>query len=66
MIEPFSLSELGIFVGSCCASLSGFIYALSKSRCTTIKCCGLECERDVIQDAEHSDNIAVNSENNNI
>ena len=48
MIEPFSLSELGIFVGSCCAGLSGFIFALSKSRCVTIKCCGIECERDVI------------------
>lgn len=49
MIEPFSLSELGIFVGSCCAGLSGFIFALSKSRCVTIKCCGIECERDVIE-----------------
>lgn len=61
MIEPFSLSELGIFVGSCCASLSGFIYALSKSRCTTIRCCGLECDRDVI----HEDNIPT-PENNNV
>lgn len=52
MIEPFSLSELGIFVGSCCAGLSGFIFALSKSRCITIKCCGIECERDVIDPIE--------------
>ena len=48
MIEPFSLSELGIFVGSCCAGVSGFIYALSKSRCTSIDCCGVHCVRDVI------------------
>ena len=65
MIEPFSLSELGIFVGSCCAALSDFIYSLSKSRCTTIKCCGLECERDVIHDIAPND-LVVNSENNNI
>lgn len=52
MIEPFSLSELGIFVGSCCASLSGFIYALSKSRCTNIRCCGMECDRDVVDFTE--------------
>ncbi len=48
MIEPFSLSELGIFIGSCCAGISGLIYSMSKSRCTTIKCCGCVCERDVI------------------
>lgn len=62
MIEPFSLSELGIFVGSCCASLSGFIYALSKSRCTTIRCCGLECDRDVIQEETE----ITPPENNNV
>ena len=50
IIEPFSLSELGIFVGSCCAALSGFIYSLSKSRCSKISSCCCECERDVLNE----------------
>jgi hypothetical protein len=50
IIEAFSLSELGIFIGSCCAGLSGFIYSISKSRCTTIKCCCFECDRAVLEE----------------
>jgi hypothetical protein len=58
MIEPFSLSELGIFIASCCASVTGLIYGISKSRCTRIKigCC--ECDRDVIE----NDIITPNAE----
>lgn len=47
MIDPFSLTELGVFVGSCFASLGGLIFAFSKSRCRTIRCCCVTCERDV-------------------
>ncbi len=48
LIEAFSLSELGIFIASCCASLSGLLFALSKSRCTNIKCCCVSCDRDLL------------------
>jgi len=47
MIDPFSLTELGVFVGSCFASLGGLIFAFSKSRCKTIQCCCVTCDRDV-------------------
>ena len=40
----FILSVLGLF-GACCGGLSAY---LLKSRCRNIKCCGMECERDVI------------------
>ena len=39
------LSVLGI-VSACCTSV--LVYFL-KSRCRTIKCCGVECERDVLE-----------------
>ena len=47
IIEAFSLTELGVFVGSIFASLGGLIYSFSKSRCTTIQCCCMKCDRDV-------------------
>ena len=48
LLEAFSLSELGIFIGSVCAGLSGLLYSVSQSRCTKIKSCCCECERDVV------------------
>jgi len=48
MLEPFSLVELSIFIGSCFASIGGLIFSISKSRCTKIGCCGCIIERDVI------------------
>ena len=47
IIEAFSLTELGVFIGSIFASLGGLIYSFSKSRCTTIQCCCMKCDRDV-------------------
>ena len=38
------LSMVGV-VGACMSGI--FVYML-KSRCTKIKCCGVECDRDVI------------------
>jgi len=48
MLEPFSLVELSIFIGSCFASIGGLVFSISKSRCTKIGCCGCLIERDVI------------------
>lgn len=42
--STFFLSVLGVLSTCFAAMLS---YAL-KSRCTTISCCGLRCERDVL------------------
>ena len=38
------LSVLGV----CMTCISGVMVYMLKSRCRTIKCCGLECERDVL------------------
>lgn len=38
------LSMVGV-VGACA---SGILVYMLKSRCTKIKCCGVECDRDVI------------------
>ena len=48
LIESFSLSELGIFIGAVCAALSGVVYSVQKSRCNMIKCGCIECDRNVL------------------
>ena len=42
--ESFIIALVGI--GSAC--VGGFLTFLLRSRCHTIKCCGIECQRDVI------------------
>jgi len=59
IIEPFSITELGIFVGTCCASLGGLFLAIKNSRCTSIKCCCINCDRDVLQDVLQSDDTQL-------
>lgn len=48
-------SELAVFVTSCAGALAGLIYATQKSRCSTIKCCCMECERPIASTAECTD-----------
>jgi hypothetical protein len=38
------LTIVGMFI----TCLSGVLVYFLKSRCTTIKCCGFECQRDVL------------------
>ena len=42
--SAFLLSSFAM-LGAFCAGLG---HCILKSRCTTIKCCGLHCERDVL------------------
>ena len=56
--EGFLLSAAAMLVG-CCA---GFLSCILKSRCTNVKCCGLELQRDVIPPSDLS---SVNVEMNN-
>ena len=46
--EGFLLSAAALLVG-CCA---GILSCILKSRCNSIKCCGLELTRDVIPAAD--------------
>jgi hypothetical protein len=45
------LSVLGI-IGTC---ISGILVYMLKSRCSSIKCCGIECQRDVLDLSTVSD-----------
>lgn len=41
--ESFLIGCVGIIAGLC----GGFLTFLLRSRCSKIKCCGVECERSV-------------------
>lgn len=45
---PFSESFLLTLTGSVFAAVGGLLMCVLKSRCTAIKCCGAQCERDVL------------------
>ena len=47
IVEAFTITELGIFIGTIFASIGGLLLSIQKSRCTNIKCCGCICEREV-------------------
>ena len=46
-MENFTISDLGLFVGTLGGVLTGIIFALQKSRCQTINCCGIRCQRKI-------------------
>jgi hypothetical protein len=46
-MEPFTISELGLFISGLITGLAGLIYALQKSRCDKIDCCCVKCHRVV-------------------
>jgi hypothetical protein len=46
-MESFTLAELGLFVGTLGGVITGLIFALQKSRCETINCCGIKCKRKI-------------------
>ena len=48
--ESFIIALVGI--GSAC--VGGFLTFLLRSRCRTIKCCGIECEREVVSPTQFS------------
>jgi len=46
--ESFIITIVGALIGAC----SGVLACVLKSRCSTIKCCGVECRREPIPVAE--------------
>ena len=48
LIESFSLTELAIFISAVFAAFSGCIYSIQRSRCNTIDCWGIKCDRTVL------------------
>lgn len=56
--ESFIIAIVGI--GSAC--VGGLLSFLLKSRCRTIKCCGVHCEREVLSPSQFSNaNIEIQS-----
>lgn len=51
-MEPFTLAELGLFVGTIGGVITGLIFALQKSRCETIKCGCISCKRKIKEEKE--------------
>ena len=51
-MEQFTLAELGLFVGTIGGVLVSLIFAVQKSRCETIDCCGIKCKRKIIKGKE--------------
>jgi len=46
-MDDFTLSELGLFVGTIGGVLVTLIFAIQKSKCDTINCCGIKCHRKI-------------------
>tara|TARA_R110000787_G_scaffold2887_3_gene11177 strand:- start:1130 stop:1387 length:258 start_codon:yes stop_codon:yes gene_type:complete len=46
-MEDFNINELMLFVVGCLGSVGGLCLIIQKSKCKTIKFCGMGCERDI-------------------
>ena len=46
-MDPFTLAELGVFRGVLGGILTSIMLTIQKSKCKTINCCGMKCERDI-------------------
>ena len=46
-MKDFTMAEFGVFLGVIGGVLTSLILTVQKSRCKNIKCCGMECERQV-------------------
>ena len=45
-MEPYSINELGGLITVVAGAVATVLFALQKSSCTDIRCCGLSCHRD--------------------
>ena len=45
-MEPFSINELGGLITVVAGAVATILFALQKSSCTDIRCCGMGCRRD--------------------
>ena len=47
MLEPFAIMELAAATGVIVAAIAGLVRQVEQSRCTTIDCCCITCNRSV-------------------
>jgi hypothetical protein len=45
-MKEYSINELGGLITVCAGAVATILFALQKSRCTHIKCCGVSCIRE--------------------
>ena len=62
MANDWTSTEVSMMVMSVGATIVSLLVAISKSRCTTIKCCGAQCERDVIAQTDLENQLQSVSE----
>ena len=46
-MQDFTIDQLMLFIGGCSTAIIGVLLAIQKSKCKTINCCCIKCERDV-------------------
>ena len=46
-LEEFSISELGSLITVSSGAVATILFALSRSKCSKLSCCGCMCERPV-------------------
>ena len=46
-MENFTMAELGVFIGVLGGVLTSIILTVQKSKCKTVNCCGISCERQI-------------------
>ena len=46
-MKEFTLSDLGVFLGVVGGIITSILLTIQKSKCTTLKCCGAECQRKI-------------------
>ena len=51
-MTPNEYVSLGALITICASALALVIKQIESSRCKTIKCCGVECDRSVPEDTE--------------
>ena len=47
-LDNFTLEQLGLFITLLLGGVGGLLAIIFKSRCKKVKCCCIECDRDVI------------------
>jgi len=46
-MENFTIAELGVFLGVLGGVMTSLILTFQKSKCSSINCCGIKCERKI-------------------
>ena len=46
-MEDFTIDQLMLFIGGVLGSLGALLLVIQKSKCKSVNCCCIKCERDV-------------------